>query len=69
MGLPQDPRRAGRPGSEGSGIDGAGILKKAGIDPAPRRSGPLWSQFLRPQAESILACSFFTADLLDGCGC
>jgi putative transposase len=42
------------------------ILKSAGIDPAPRRTGPTWSQFLRSQAEAILACDFFTADLLDG---
>ena len=42
------------------------ILKDAGIDPAPRRSGPAWSLFLRSQAEAILACDFFTADLLDG---
>jgi putative transposase len=42
------------------------ILKKAGIDPAPRRSVPTWSQFLRSQAKAILACDFFTADLLDG---
>src|ERR1039457_4980121 len=42
------------------------ILKKAGIEPAPRRSAPTWSQFLRSQAEAILACDFFTADLLDG---
>jgi putative transposase len=42
------------------------ILKNAGIDPAPRRTGPTWSQFLRSQAEAILACDFFTADLLDG---
>ena len=42
------------------------ILKNAGIDPAPRRSGLAWSQFLRSQAEAILACDFFTADLLDG---
>ena len=42
------------------------ILKKAGIEPAPRRPGPSWSQFLRSQAEAILACDFFTADLLDG---
>ena len=27
---------------------------------------PTWSQFLRSQAEAILACDFFTADLLDG---
>ena len=42
------------------------ILKNAGIDPAPRRTGPAWSLFLRSQAEAILACDFFTADLLDG---
>ena len=41
-------------------------MKNAGIDPAPRRSGPTWSQFLGSQAEAILACDFFTADLLDG---
>ena len=42
------------------------ILKNTGIDPAPRRTGPAWSLFLRSQAEAILACDFFTADLLDG---
>ena len=42
------------------------ILKKAGIDPAPLRTGATWSLFLRSQAEAILACDFFTAELLDG---
>src|ERR1022692_1794157 len=42
------------------------ILKKAGIEPAPRRTGPTWPQFLHSQAEAILACDFFTVDLLDG---
>ena len=42
------------------------ILNYAGIDPAPRRSGIGWPRFLRSQAEAILACDFFTADLLDG---
>jgi hypothetical protein len=42
------------------------ILKKAGIDPAPRRTAPTWSQFLRSQAEAVLACVFLTVDLLDG---
>ena len=42
------------------------ILKKAGIDPAPSRSTLTWPQFLRSQAEAILACDFFTVDLLDG---
>src|ERR1035441_418958 len=36
---------------------GVRVLKKAGIDPAPRRTGPTWSQFLRSQAEAILACA------------
>jgi transposase len=42
------------------------ILKTNGIDPAPRRTGPTWAQFLRSQAEAILACDFFTVDLPDG---
>ena len=42
------------------------ILKTNGIDPAPRRAGPTWQQFLHSQTEAILACDFFTADLLDG---
>jgi transposase InsO family protein len=42
------------------------ILKKAGIDPAPRRTGPTWAAFLRSQAQAILALDLFTANLLDG---
>ena len=42
------------------------ILKANGIGPAPWRTGPTWPQSLRSQAEAILACDFFTADLLDG---
>ena len=42
------------------------ILKNAGTHPTPRRADPTWPQFLRSQAEAILACDFFTADLLDG---
>lgn len=38
------------------------ILHRAGIDPAPRRSGPTWQQFLTAQAHTILACDFFTVD-------
>jgi putative transposase len=41
-------------------------LNNAGVDPAPRRTGPAWSLFLRSQAEAILARDFFTAGLLDG---
>jgi putative transposase len=38
------------------------ILKKAGVDPAPRPSGPTWSQFLSAQAKTMLACDFFMVD-------
>ena len=42
------------------------ILKANGISPAPRRTGPSWAQFLRSQAEAILACDFFIVDLPGG---
>src|ERR1017187_5550282 len=42
------------------------ILKTNGTDPAPRRTRPAWSQFLRSQADAILACDFFTVDLPGG---
>jgi transposase InsO family protein len=38
------------------------ILKDAGLDPAPRRSGPTWGQFLTAQAKGILAVDFFHVD-------
>jgi putative transposase len=37
------------------------ILKDAGIDPAPRRSGQTWRAFLAGQATTILAADFFHA--------
>jgi len=38
------------------------ILHDAGIDPAPRRSGPTWKQFLAVQARGILAADFVHVD-------
>jgi transposase InsO family protein len=40
------------------------LLKRAGVDPAPRRSGLTWRQFLSAQAEGIVACDFFHVDTL-----
>jgi putative transposase len=38
------------------------ILHAAGIDPAPRRSGPGWRQFLHAQAAGIVAVDFLHVD-------
>jgi putative transposase len=38
------------------------ILRAAGIDPVPRRSGPTWRQFLHAQAAGILAVDFLHVD-------
>ena len=38
------------------------LLARAGLGPAPRRSGPSWREFLRAQAPSIVACDFFTVE-------
>jgi transposase InsO family protein len=38
------------------------LLNRAGIDPAPRRAGLTWRQFLAAQAQGILACDFFHVD-------
>jgi len=38
------------------------ILHDAGIDPAPRRTGPTWKQFLTAQARGILAVDFVHVD-------
>jgi putative transposase len=38
------------------------ILRTAGIDPAPRRAGPTWRQFLHAQAAGILAVDLLHVD-------
>jgi putative transposase len=38
------------------------IPHEAGLDPALRRSGPTWRQFLTAQANTILAMDFVAVD-------
>src|SRR6266511_1981253 len=38
------------------------ILRRSGFGPAPRRGGPSWGEFLRAQAQGMLACDFFTVE-------
>jgi putative transposase len=38
------------------------VLRRHRLGPAPRRSGPTWSQFLRGHARAVLACDFLTVD-------
>ena len=38
------------------------VLRRHRLKPAPRRSGPSWSQFLRAQAAGTLACDFSHVD-------
>ncbi len=38
------------------------VLRRAGLGPAPRRTGPTWSEFLRGQGRGVLACDFLTVE-------
>jgi hypothetical protein len=38
--------------------------RDAGLDPAPRRSGPTWRQFLTTQAKAVLAVDFLHIDTI-----
>jgi transposase InsO family protein len=40
------------------------ILRAHGLGPAPRRTGPTWTEFLKAQAHGILACDFLTVETL-----
>jgi putative transposase len=40
------------------------ILTKAGVGPAPRRTGPTWTEFFTVPAKGILACDFLHVDTI-----
>ncbi|MFF2546225.1 integrase core domain-containing protein [Kitasatospora sp. NPDC058063] len=42
------------------------ILKEVGIPPSPERTSTTWANFLRSQADALLACDFFETIPLSG---
>jgi transposase InsO family protein len=40
------------------------LLRRHGFQPAPRRDGPSWKEFLAQQAAGIVACDFFCAETI-----
>jgi putative transposase len=40
------------------------LLRRHGLGPAPRRTGPSWTQFLKAQAEGIVACDMFMVETI-----
>jgi putative transposase len=38
------------------------ILRRSGFWPAPRRQGTSWREFLRAEAQGMVACDFFTVE-------
>jgi hypothetical protein len=40
------------------------IMHAAGLDPAPRRAGPTWRQFLTAQAHAIIACDSLVVETI-----
>jgi transposase InsO family protein len=62
VGLSEDPRGVSLLGLNLASASVWNILQRHGLDPSPGRSGPTWSEFLRVQAKTILACDFFTVD-------
>ena len=38
------------------------ILRRHGIEPSPRCSGPTWAEFCRAQAKGLIACDFLSVD-------
>lgn len=42
------------------------ILREAGMDPSPQRNSSTWADFLRSQADALLACDFLETVTLSG---
>ncbi|GAA3810338.1 hypothetical protein GCM10022206_56160 [Streptomyces chiangmaiensis] len=66
LGLQEGAWRTACAGDQGGRFHGVGDLEGRGIDPAPGRSSSTWADFLRSQAEALLACDFFETVTLTG---
>jgi putative transposase len=53
-----------RLGTQASATANRTLLRRHGLDPAPRRAATTWQAFLRQQAAGIVACDFFTVDTI-----
>ena len=62
MGMAADQGRTGQARVRVSATAIRTLLRRHGLGPAPRRSGPTWSEFLRGQARGVLAADFFTVE-------
>ena len=62
MGLQTHPGRVGRTRPRGGRLDRLDDPQERRAEPAPRRSGPTWRQFLSAQAHAILAVDFAHVD-------
>jgi transposase InsO family protein len=64
LGVPADPRGAAEARVRISATTVRTILLRGGLDPAPRRTGQSWTEFLRSQAAGNLATDFFTVETI-----
>jgi putative transposase len=57
-----DYARRRQPGRPSTGASVKALLHAAGIDPALRRAGPTWRQFLTAEAHAVIACDFLVVE-------
>jgi hypothetical protein len=64
LGLPAHQGELQRLGVQVSATTIRTMLRRHGLDPAPRRADTTWRAFLRQQAAGVMACDFFTVDTI-----